>query len=221
MMKGSKHLYFLLAIPVYLICDYAACYKVGLALVCLLELLLIGAGLILLKSQRLNKAAPICLGGGVVVFTVCLQQSLDYTFLQSGLVFWKSSLAFAGLAAGVFLLPALWKKRYGWKSAATLALVTAVCTFLVSWVLLQHINYLFDPSEPQVYAEEILDKDHHHGRRKISRYLLEVEWQGETLSFSVSSEAYRLAEEGDTLVFWYYEGALEEPYCRWARVETK
>ena len=136
-----------------------------------------------------------------------------YNFTNSDMAFWMpaliGALAFGGIGALVVFTGKIEQKGKG-EIFATLFIVV-FAAFALIWSSAQHLNYALDTSEPQEVSEEIVHK-------KIDRngdttdYYLTVKLNGEDFKINVSSQAYKSYEIGDTLTFYYFEGAFGEPF---------
>lgn len=148
-------------------------------------------------------------------FLFLLTDMSAYTFVSEGMKFWLPALigCVALTALGALLVytgKVHLQNGTGAEKGACVFLV-AMVSFAFIWVSAQHLNYALDTSEPIRCESEIIEKTANTSGKSDNYYFI-VEENGEKIKLSVFKNEYDSYEKGDTVIFYYYEGAFGEPF---------
>ena len=161
---------------------------------------------------------------GAVTYGLCFDFLLFfndmrmYNYIGSergSIMFWLPALiigAVVGALAGYLLFTGKAELKDNRKSEKIACIFLAwFMFFALAWSSINHLNFVLDESEPLKMEQKIIDKDKDTGGDSTDYYLI-VEINGERTEISVYGQDYKEYEIGDTLTFYYYEGAFNVPF---------
>lgn len=146
------------------------------------------------------------LGLCLAAFIVLSRSAYDYTFLSGGfLPFWEISLIL-GAIVGVIVF--FWFGRIMQKTSLQLALaaIALILSAFVFSLVITHLNYALDYSEPEEYRSIIEDKDYTRRRKDADSYEFTVTVDGEQYDIDVPISVYNSYDVGDRFNFKKYKG---------------
>lgn len=146
------------------------------------------------------------LGLCLAAFIVLSRSAYDYTFLSGGfLPFWEISLVF-GAVVGVIAF--LWLRKTMQKTSLQLALaaIALILSAFVFSLVITHLNYALDYSEPEEYRSIIEDKDYTRRRKRADTYEFTVTVDGKQYDIDVPGTVYNSYDVGDRFNFKKYKG---------------
>ncbi len=164
------------------------------------------------KKSRVRETAVM---GFAINFILLFSDTRSYNYLSGKMVLWLPALIGGALFAGITaLLIFTGKVSLNVKRKAEKGTAVAIAGFFVFaliWCSAQHLNYALDDSEPQKIEQEIIDKKKDTSGDSTDYYLI-VEINGKKVEISVGAKDYKNYEKGDTLSFYYCDGAFGEPF---------
>lgn len=146
------------------------------------------------------------LGLFLAAFIALSRSTYGYTFLSGGfLPFWEISLIL-GAIVGVIVF--FWFRRTMQKTSLQLALaaIALILSAFVFSLVITHLNYALDYSEPEEYRSIIEDKDYTRRRKDADSYEFTVTVDGEQYDIEVPPSVYKNYDVGDRFNFKKYKG---------------
>lgn len=142
----------------------------------------------------------------------------DYVFLKTDFPFWGIGLA-AAILFGGWICTLLHRGRIQLKSGRPNAIIEVIsvgflavlASFVITILSIEHVNYIFDSSDPVLYSTTIQEK-RISSSRSGTDYYFTAEILGEAYDFSVLETEYRKKSVYDPMEVFLYEGALGQPY---------
>lgn len=202
----------------FFISNYKICVIVDLIAI-LVSALSVGLSFLRLfgeyKNSRLRETAVMCLA---INFLMQFNDTRGYNYLSGKMAFWLPSIiggaVFAGIAALLLFTGKLSLKGNSGLERGVAVALAGCCAYIFIWCGVQHLNYALDDGEPQKIEQVITDKRKDTSGDSTDYYLI-VEIDGEKFEISVGSRDYKSYEKGDTLSFYYFDGAFDEPFYRY------
>ena len=118
-----------------------------------------------------------------------------------------------GIVAGVLLTGILWFCLREVQENAGHSFVVLFVSVALCWCAAEHANHCFARTEMVEIPAQVVDMDGHRSRRHSDYYLKVVLEDGSWMTLDVSSETYRKAEIGDTVIVHSRVGALGVEYA--------
>ena len=90
-----------------------------------------------------------------------------------------------------------------------------IISFLITFSIPSHLNYLFDFEEPKEFWAKIEEKDIRivHTRKRDSKYhYFYFNIDGKEIKMDVSESEYEFYEEGEYYPIKLYSGAFDDPF---------